>query len=236
MATQIVDSGVSLKIVTNSKPRFVLKSNILTVEVLINTIIKIDIGKGALHNIYVDQAVVDSPVNSDVNDLRDQIHTMLQSVGGGGGSATAANQVTQTGELTAVKNNQVTQTTELTAVKNNQVTQTTELTAVKNAIITTQNNQATQTTELQAVKSALNDLKSTLSVVDNKMFYDPTIVDETNGNVVYKGFADPGTAEEALTWAILRETNVAGILYYHWASGNRNKDKRWTERATYTYS
>lgn len=223
MSTQITDVGVSIKIVTNGKPRFVQKTNIKTVEVLINTIIKIDIGKSSLYNIYVDRADVTIPASIDVNDLRDQIHTMLQPVGGGGGGdATAANQLTQTAELTAVKNNQAAQTAELTAVKN--------------AILTTQNNQNSQTSELQGVRSTLSDIRATLYVVDGKMFYDPRIVDETKGNTIYKGFSEPGTDEGAPAWAILRETNVGGIIYYHWANGNKNRDKVWSDRETYAYT
>jgi hypothetical protein len=207
MATQIIDTGVSLKIVNNNKPRFVLKTNIISVEVLVNTTIKIDIGEGTLYNIYVDQALVTSPVSSDVNDLRDQIHAMLQASAGAGNPATEAKQIEQTAELTNVKN----------------------------AIINTQNNQLTQTGELQNIKNSLLELRGSVNSVNDKLFYEVRRMDETNGNVVYKGYANPGTASEASTWAILRITNNDGQFTYHWAEGNRNFDKSWDTRYSYQY-
>lgn len=186
-STQIIDSGVSLKIVTGGIPKFITKSNIKTVEVLINTIIKIDIGKGALYNIYVNQPDVTVPSSSDVNDLRDKIHAMLQPLSSGVGGATEANQVLQT-------------------------------------------------TELQNIKNSIINLNDKVNIVNDKVFFEPKLVDETHGSVVYKGFAVPGTVGADPYWAIQRVTNDSGTLSYHWASANKNFDKVWDQRTEYTYS
>jgi len=90
MATQIINNGASLKIVTDGVPRFILKSQIKDVNVLRDTIIKIDIGQGTLNNVYVDQADVTDPVSASVDELRDKIMAML--TGGNAGLATEQKQ------------------------------------------------------------------------------------------------------------------------------------------------
>lgn len=187
MATQIIDDGASLKIVTNGVPKFVLKSNVVTVETLFNGKIKIDIGKDPLHNVYVDQATVDVPVNVSPDDLRDKIEAMLEPVSMAGTTATAANQLIQT-------------------------------------------------TELQNIKNSVNSVNTVLAVMNDNMVLEPKLVDETEGNVIYKGYAVPGTAANTSVWAIQRVTNDNGNLTYHWASGNKNFDKRWDLRREYVYS
>ncbi len=121
MATQIIDDGSEIKIVTNGVPKIVTKANIKTVEVLINTTIKIDIGKDPLRNIYVDQATVDSPISSSPGDLRDKIALMLQPLAQAGTTATAANQLLQTAELQNIKTSVLDVNNKLTFVNSNMV-------------------------------------------------------------------------------------------------------------------
>lgn len=91
MATEIVNNGASLKITTDGAPRDIMKSQIREVSVVRDTIIKIDIGQGALNNVFIDQTTVDAPASKDVNDLRDQILAMLQ--GNAAGLATEQHQL-----------------------------------------------------------------------------------------------------------------------------------------------
>src|SRR5579872_867072 len=98
MATEITNNGSSLKIVTDGSPRFILKNQIREVEVVRDTIIKIDIGQGALYNVFIDQTTVDAPVSKDVNDLRDQIIAMLQTTSAAG----LATQDLQTAEINQI--------------------------------------------------------------------------------------------------------------------------------------
>jgi hypothetical protein len=51
MATIIENNGGSIKITENGASRFVLKYQVREVEIVRDTIIKIDIGQGALNNI-----------------------------------------------------------------------------------------------------------------------------------------------------------------------------------------
>lgn len=187
MATQIIDDGVEIRIVTNGVPKIVTKANIKTVEVLINTTIKMDIGKEPLRNIYIDQLTVDNPANSGPADLRDKIAAMLQPLAQAGTTATAANQLLQTAEL-------------------------------------------------QNIKTSVSDVSTKLSQMNDNMVLEPKLIDETEGRVIYKGYAVPGTDENANVWAIQRITNNDGNFSYHWASGTKNFDKRWSLRREYQYS
>lgn len=98
MATEIVNNGASLKITTDGEDRFILKSQIKDVNVLRDTIIKIDIGQGALNNVYVDQATVTNPVSTSVSDLRDKILAMLQ-----GSTAGLATEQKQDSEIATIQ-------------------------------------------------------------------------------------------------------------------------------------
>jgi hypothetical protein len=101
MAIIIENNGVSLKITENGNSRYIFKYQIKDIEILRDTIIKIDIGLGALNNFYIDQAQVTTPVSTSVEDLRDKIVAMLQTTISG--FSTEANQTTQINLLTALQ-------------------------------------------------------------------------------------------------------------------------------------
>ncbi len=61
-------------------------------EIVRDTIIKLDIGQGALNNIFVDQATVTAPTSISVEDLRDQIMAFIQTSTSIAGFATEVNQ------------------------------------------------------------------------------------------------------------------------------------------------
>lgn len=186
MATEIINNGSSLKIVTDGSPRFVLKNQIKEVEVVRDTIIKIDIGQGALYNVFVDQKEVTNPVSANVEELRDKIIDMLQMTAAVG-LATEAKQTEGNAEIVNLKN-------------------------------------------------SVAQLSEKVTSMNDKIFYEPKLVDETNSNAVYKGFANPGAKTDAPVWAILKVTNNKGVLSYHWADGNKNFDKVWDNRKTLVYS
>lgn len=99
MAVTIENNGASIKITEDGVSRYVLKYQIREVEIVRDTIIKIDIGQGALNNIFIDQANVTLPVSASVEILRDLIMAMLQA--NVTGSATEAK---QTEEIIAIAN------------------------------------------------------------------------------------------------------------------------------------
>jgi hypothetical protein len=187
MATEISSNGASLKIVVDgAPPRYIMKNQIKEIEVVRDTIIKIDIGEGALYNVFIDQSVVDSPASTSVDDLRDQIMGMLQSTATTG----LATEINQESELSQLKT-------------------------------------------LQASVSSLNDR---LTSLDNKLFYEPALVDESNANVVYEGYAAPGTKTSDPLWAVLMVTNKKGVLSYQWANGNKGFTNIWDNRKTLAFS
>lgn len=186
MATEIINNGASLKIITDGAPRFVLKSQIKEVEVLRDTVIKIDIGQGALYNIFVDQAEVSNPVTATVEELRDKIMDMLQ-ITAQSGLATEALQKESNEQIANIKN-------------------------------------------------AVSQLSEKVASMNDKIFYEPKLVDESNSNVIYQGFAVPGSKTDAAVWAIQKITNTKGVLSYQWASGNKNFDKVWDNRKALIYS
>jgi hypothetical protein len=185
MATTIENNGASLKITDAGDVRFVLKSQIREVEIVRDTIIKVDIGQGALNNIFVDQATVTVPASTGVEDLRDQIMGMLQ--GNVAGSATEAK---QTEEIAAIAN----------------------------------------------LQTAVAALQTKVNSIEDKTPYQPSLVDESNANAVYNGFALPGAKVTDPVWAIQKVTKVKGVLTYQWAAGTKTFDKIWNNRTALIYS
>lgn len=179
METQIINNGSSLKIVTDNEPRFILKSQIREVEIVRDTIIKIDLGQGALYNVFIDQAIVTEPQTQSVAELRDKIADYLQV-------STAAGLATE---------------------------------------------------QLQTEGNLeIANLKDSVNLLNEKLFYEPKLVDETNANVVYKGFANPGAKKDEPTWAILKITNTKGELSYEWSKGAKSFDNVWNNRKALIYS
>ncbi len=179
MATQIENIGAALKITVDGSSRSVMKAQIEAIETLEDNIIKIDIGKGALNNIFIDQRDVTVPASESATALADQILLMIESASSAG--------------------------------------------------LATEAKQTAQITELQAVKSAVTTL-------NDKSFFEPRIVDETNPNIIYQGYALTNIAIDFAGWAIQKITNNKGVFTYQWAGGTRTFDKVWNGRKTLVYS
>ena len=176
----IENNGASLKITENGVSRYVLKNQIREVEIVRDTIIKLDIGQGALNNIFVDQATVTAPASTGVEDLRDQLMGFIQTNTSIAGFATEAN----------------------------------------------------QNKELDAFKT----LQTTVNTLNDKVFQAPSLVDESNPNAVYNGYALPGVKTSDPVWAIQKVTKVKGVLTYQWAAGTKAFDKIWDNRTALIYS
>lgn len=86
---EIVNNGGSIKLIEGAQVRNVNKAQITLVEVIKTNIIKIDIDKGALGNIFFPYASVTNPATADPNALAEAIIAMLPSGGGGGGGGDA---------------------------------------------------------------------------------------------------------------------------------------------------
>lgn len=82
MAVTIEDNGAKIRITSGTEVRNVMKSHIREIEVIKTNIIKIDIGRGALENIFIVFADVSAPLKPDPESLRDALLVFLESSGG----------------------------------------------------------------------------------------------------------------------------------------------------------
>lgn len=103
MITEIINSGSSLRLISDGSPKFILKNQIREVEIVRDTIIKIDIGQGTLYNVFVDQLEVTNPASANVGELRDKIMEMLQTTTATG-LATELKQTEGNTEIVNIKN------------------------------------------------------------------------------------------------------------------------------------
>lgn len=186
MAIEITNNGASLKIKNGLQIRNIMKSQIIEIVVVKTNIIKIDIGKGALYNIFIPYADVTVPVTADPEALKDAINDLLAAASIVG-NATEAKQIEEIGKLNLL---------------NEQVT------TIKNAV----------------------------STLDNKIFFEPVLIDESNPNIIYKGFASPAANAEEAVWAIQRISNTGDVCSYQWADGNKNFDNIWNKRSELLYA
>lgn len=88
----IQENGACIRIVIDGKPRNIQKTAIKEIDVIKNTIVKLDIGEGALHNVFINHPEVVEPVTSDAAALREALIAMLPTIASGAGSATEAKQ------------------------------------------------------------------------------------------------------------------------------------------------
>ena len=187
MATTITDAGASILITEGSQaPRNILKSQIIELTIFKNNVIKIDIGKGALENIFIPYGEVTQPITAGPAALREAINNMLSSGVIGEGYATALKQDEQKWIMSQIY--------------------------------------------------AMTDLIKKAAVsIDEKVFYLPSLVDDSGMGTIYKGYAAPGTSQELSLWAIERVQRISGIDVHTWADGARLLNKKWVDRETLSY-
>lgn len=57
-----------------------------------------------------------------------------------------------------------------------------------------------------------------------------------SNNLIYQGFATPGTATSAAAWAIKKNTfSGSNLTMSQWANGKSNQENIWDARADLTY-
>lgn len=88
----IQENGACIRIVIDGKPRNIQKTAIKEIDVIKNTIVKLDIGEGALHNVFINHPEVTEPATADAAALREALIAMLPTIASGAGSATEAKQ------------------------------------------------------------------------------------------------------------------------------------------------
>lgn len=60
-------------------------------------------------------------------------------------------------------------------------------------------------------------------------------MDDTEGGILYLGYAEPGAAESAPVWKIKQVLTTGGQLSILWASGESGYVHSWALRTSYTY-
>ena len=84
MAIQIFNDGASIRIVNTASVLLINKSHIKTIDTVRDNTIRLDIGSGALRNVFIKFQEVTVPAAlPDVYALRDAINAMLQTTGTG---------------------------------------------------------------------------------------------------------------------------------------------------------
>lgn len=69
-----------------------------------------------------------------------------------------------------------------------------------------------------------------------QQYTDPLLVDDTNPNVMYKGYAEPASLQTDPVWRISRTTKTTLQTITEWADGNMLFDNSWVNRAGLIYS
>jgi len=100
----------------------------------------------------------------------------------------------------------------------------------------TESKQNEQITILNSVKTTLETIQNHAKGLDDKIFHEPLIVDDSGVLVIYNGYALPGTAQNSATWAIERIQKKDGMDVHTWANGNRNFTNSWIDREALTYA
>jgi hypothetical protein len=102
MPTEIFNDGACIRILSNNNTLLLSKLQIKTIDTIRTDTVRIDIGEGALKNIYIRAEEVITPDGLLTADsLRDWLNTILLS--NTSGSATEANQQLEIGQLNLIR-------------------------------------------------------------------------------------------------------------------------------------
>lgn len=81
-----------------------------------------------------------------------------------------------------------------------------------------------------------NQLKGIKAQGENLSKLEPIFVDESNPNVIYKGWSSNIDDPAASLWAIQKISRVGDVVIYEWADGNQFYDNVWNDRLQLQYS
>ena len=120
-----------------------------------------------------------------------------------------------------------------------------DVTALRNYIkdmliqsgFSTEAKQDVEITELQQIKQVLQNIKVVLQSGSGTGggVKQPLREDESQPNVVYKGYAVPNANTRDAVWAILKISRMDSEIIYEWADGNENYDNIWDNRYEIQY-
>jgi hypothetical protein len=172
----IYDSGACIKIVLNSNSFYINKAQIKTIDTIRNDTIRMDIGEGALKNVYVKLADVQYPQDmANAAAIRDYIVGLM----------------------------------------------------VQNALVKDPIFSDFFTKLIDEIKLAFQNSQGGGRT--------PLREDESQPNVIYKGYAAPNADTKDATWAIQKITRINDEIIYEWADGNDFYDNIWDSRFIVQY-
>lgn len=102
MAFQLFNDGAVIRIENGPKILLVSKDQVRTIDTIKENIVRIDIGEGALKNIFINYQDVESPAIASANELRDLIKQWMLSDAFDGGDAKELTQVLVLNQLQTV--------------------------------------------------------------------------------------------------------------------------------------
>ena len=101
----------------------------------------------------------------------------------------------------------------------------------------TEAKQDAEINELQQIRQALLDIKVVFqnSGGSGGGIKQPLREDESQPNVIYKGYAVPNANTRDEVWAILKISRIDSQIIYEWADGDENYDNIWDNRYEIRY-
>lgn len=95
---------------------------------------------------------------------------------------------------------------------------------------------ATVQTNLDVPLSTRASEATLLEVASEVSFKNKLLQVDTVGSTTYLGYANPGTATSAATWAIKKIVETSNDVSITWADGTSDFDNVWDDRLILTYS
>lgn len=90
--------------------------------------------------------------------------------------------------------------------------------------------------ELRLLRQAIEKLNGGGVKTQGSVFMEPLREDESQPNIVYKGYASPDAQTYDAVWAIVRISRIEDQIIYEWADGNQLYDNIWDNRYELNYS
>jgi hypothetical protein len=177
MSIEIESTKEHLRIINNGIVRNLNKQNIREFSILRNTILKIDIGGGALRNIFLPIADITIPSHSSATTLLGQLDEML---------------------------------------------------------VNADNNLLEKIGELEITLTSLSE--NIMNIKPSTTILQPNLVDESNPNLIYTGYAVNGALPSEASWAIMRTSISDEVQQNTWANGSQAMESIWSNRANLSYS
>lgn len=97
--------------------------------------------------------------------------------------------------------------------------------------------QDNEITELQLIRQVLENISLGGGIKTGSAgIPDPLRQDESQPNIIYKGYASPDAQTYDAVWAIVRISRIDDQIIYEWADGNQLYDNIWDNRYNLNYS